>query len=240
MQHDFADLPGPLARPRWLKTRQCNVTYLSGSADTPPSSVPSYWLTTSVSSTKHIFWLPQLSLDLLSKHSCLTLMPLGADLANTKWCKKTKKWPKPWHMGSHLRVLSESYPINTKMTGFRTPDERSLSIGRVKTIEILCNHKIVPGVSWISRLLYAIPQIISVMFARALTDVPILGEYVKFTFLCFSWRLKLPKSYIIKVFELRRIQACTQTHTFSGHSWCTWKPSLHLFAFTSFYFELEL
>ena len=31
----------------------------------------------------------------------------------------TEKWPKPWHMGTHLRVLSESYPMNTNMTGFK-------------------------------------------------------------------------------------------------------------------------
>ena len=47
-------------------------------------------------------------------------------------------------MGTHLRVLSESYPINTNMTGFRTLDgfhyslppcaldESSFSIGKVK------------------------------------------------------------------------------------------------------------
>ena len=26
---------------------------------------------------------------------------------------------KPWHLGSHLRVLSESFPMHTNMTGFR-------------------------------------------------------------------------------------------------------------------------
>ena len=44
-------------------------------------------------------------------------------------------------MGTHLRELSESFPMNTNMTGFRCfsnifaslcLDERSLSIGRVK------------------------------------------------------------------------------------------------------------
>ena len=34
------------------------------------------------------------------------------------------KWLKPWHIGTSLRVLSESYPMNTNMTG-------SLSIGRI-------------------------------------------------------------------------------------------------------------
>ena len=32
--------------------------------------------------------------------------------------KKDEKWLKPWHMGTHLRALSESYPMNTNMTGF--------------------------------------------------------------------------------------------------------------------------
>ena len=31
--------------------------------------------------------------------------------ANTEWCKRPEKWPKPWHMGTH--------PMNTNMTGFR-------------------------------------------------------------------------------------------------------------------------
>ena len=32
---------------------------------------------------------------------------------------RIRKWLKPWHMGTHIRVLSESYPMNTNMTGFR-------------------------------------------------------------------------------------------------------------------------
>ena len=49
----------------------------------------------------------------------LTLMLLVANLANTKWWKKLRKWLKPWQMGTHMRVLSESYPMSTNMTGFR-------------------------------------------------------------------------------------------------------------------------
>ena len=54
------------------------------------------------------------------------------------------KWLKPWHVGTHLRVLSESYPMNTNVTGFRwfskillpcALDESSLSIGRVTSNE---------------------------------------------------------------------------------------------------------
>ena len=52
-----------------------------------------------------------------------------------------KKLQKPWHMGTHLIVLSESFSMHTNMTGLDgylkslhpcTLDESSLSIGRVK------------------------------------------------------------------------------------------------------------
>ena len=49
----------------------------------------------------------------------LTLMLLVANFSNTQWCKKPEKWLKPWHMGTHLRVLSESSLMGTNMTGFR-------------------------------------------------------------------------------------------------------------------------
>ena len=53
-------------------------------------------------------------------------------LANTKWSKSSEKWLKLWHMGTHLRVLRESYPMNTNMTGFRgfTKSFASLCFGR--------------------------------------------------------------------------------------------------------------
>ena len=56
-------------------------------------------------------------------------MLLVANLANTRWCKtqnnlkklthKSWKMTETWHMGTHERVLDESYPMNTNMTGFR-------------------------------------------------------------------------------------------------------------------------
>ena len=64
-----------------------------------------------------------------------------ANLANSKWCVNPEKWLKPWHMGTHLKVLCESYPMNTNMIGFKwfskilchcALDESSLSIRRVK------------------------------------------------------------------------------------------------------------
>ena len=33
--------------------------------------------------------------------------------------QKAKKILKPWHKGSHMRVLSESQPMNTNMTWFK-------------------------------------------------------------------------------------------------------------------------
>ena len=53
------------------------------------------------------------------KRVLLTLMLLVANLVNTKLCKKLEKSLKPWYMGTHLRVLSERFPMNTNMAGFR-------------------------------------------------------------------------------------------------------------------------
>ena len=57
-----------------------------------------------------------------------------------KGAKNPEKWLEPWHMDIHLRVLSESFPMNTNMTWFGWSskiitsyalEESSLSIGRV-------------------------------------------------------------------------------------------------------------
>ena len=46
-------------------------------------------------------------------------MPLVANFANfCIFCKNNERLLKPWHMGTHLRVLSESHPMNTNMRGF--------------------------------------------------------------------------------------------------------------------------
>ena len=47
------------------------------------------------------------------------IMLLVANLANAKLCKKPEKWVKLLQMGTHMKVLSESFPMNTNMTGFR-------------------------------------------------------------------------------------------------------------------------
>ena len=48
----------------------------------------------------------------------LNLMLVVVNLANKK-CKKKERLLKPLHMGTYLGILSEGYPINTNMTGFR-------------------------------------------------------------------------------------------------------------------------
>ena len=75
--------------------------------------------------------------------------------------KSEKKGLKPWHMGTHLRVLGEGDPMNNKLTGFRwlsnilhpcALDESSLSIGRVNTMAGMLNIEC-PCYSLLERLL---------------------------------------------------------------------------------------
>ena len=42
------------------------------------------------------------------------IWPKQNDAKNQK-----KEWLKPWHLGTHLRVLNEGYPMSTNMTGFK-------------------------------------------------------------------------------------------------------------------------
>ena len=60
-----------------------------------------------------IHWVP------LAEYSQVSTMLLVANLANTKWCNKNLK--NDWNPGTlvYLRVLRESYPMNTNMTGSR-------------------------------------------------------------------------------------------------------------------------
>ena len=67
-------------------------------------------------------------------------MLLDSNLADSKLCKNLIKLLKPWHMGTHLRVLPKGFPTNTNMIRFRfltiiiscALDKSSLSIGRVQ------------------------------------------------------------------------------------------------------------
>ena len=65
----------------------------------------------------------------------LAFMLLVANVVNTKYCKIPEKSLKPWHMGTHLRVLCEGYPMSTNMTGFRWFSKMFafLCIGRKKS-----------------------------------------------------------------------------------------------------------
>ena len=60
----------------------------------------------------------QITLVKVKSWVALTFMLWVSNFACTEWCKRAEKWLKPWHMGTDLRVLSESYPMNTNMTGF--------------------------------------------------------------------------------------------------------------------------
>ena len=82
-----------------------------------------------------------------------TLPLLVANFVNTKWCKNAEIWLKPWHKGTHLRELLESYPMNTNMKGFEwflkslhpcALDESSVIIGRVKILAPNYNPSIIP------------------------------------------------------------------------------------------------
>ena len=41
----------------------------------------------------------------------------GGQFGQYKMMQKHEKLLKPWHMGTHMTVLGESYPIDTDMTG---------------------------------------------------------------------------------------------------------------------------
>ena len=60
---------------------------------------------------------------LISPNLCnptgITFRLLVANLANTKSSKNLKKMTETLAHGAHLRVLSESFPMNTNMTGFK-------------------------------------------------------------------------------------------------------------------------
>ena len=62
-----------------------------------------------------------LQLAAVTVSSSININPYAASgLFGQYECNKTtEKWLKPWHMGTHLRGLSESYPMNSNMTGYR-------------------------------------------------------------------------------------------------------------------------
>ena len=47
------------------------------------------------------------------------VLNLWSILSKQNHAKHQKRMQKTWQMGTHTRELSESYPMNTNMTGFR-------------------------------------------------------------------------------------------------------------------------
>ena len=88
------------------------------------------WVSWLKSSTIDFKWKSQLIINAKT----LTLLLLVANLVNKTWWKKDEchekipqpwistwwqkdgEWLKPWQMGTHQRVLSKSFPMNTNMT----------------------------------------------------------------------------------------------------------------------------
>ena len=50
----------------------------------------------------------------------LTVMLVVADLANMNDAKIWKNDLKPWQIGTHPKVLGDSYPMSTNTTGLRS------------------------------------------------------------------------------------------------------------------------
>ena len=92
-------------------------------------------------------------------------MLLVANVPNTKWCNIFFfKWLNPWfqfYMATYLRVCSESYPMNTNMTGFRWfsslfLEESNLSIWRVNITCHIFNVRYLFVSCWGAILFYCI------------------------------------------------------------------------------------
>ena len=63
----------------------------------------------------------------IQRYDFLILLLLAANLADKKWCKNLRSdWnPGTWKL---MRVLNKSFPINTKMTGFRWLSKKNLCV----------------------------------------------------------------------------------------------------------------
>ena len=66
----------------------------------------------------HLLYL-KLKKSLKELGKIITVILLVANFANIKVCKNQKKIIETLYMGTHPRVLNESYPMNTNSTGFR-------------------------------------------------------------------------------------------------------------------------
>ena len=61
-----------------------------------------------------------------------------------KWNKKLRQWPKPWHMGTYLRLLSKSYPMKCHMIKSTPYSKHALKWrGIVKELTVTCGQAVV-------------------------------------------------------------------------------------------------
>ena len=88
----------------------------------------------------------------------LTLMLLVANMAYTKWRKTPEKWLKTWYTGTHLRVLSKSFPMNTNMIGFRWFPSLCILVLLIKEavalegLRFLCTYTVIKIYTYIGRV----------------------------------------------------------------------------------------
>ena len=103
---------------------------------------------------KHLHFDTKFTVPQPLAHGCLNLL---ANFANAKWCKNPENWLKPWHMGTILRELSESY-LKWKSTrqgldcyqkslhscaleGLGRPESPFSQLGRSQVITQLCPYR---------------------------------------------------------------------------------------------------
>ena len=94
-------------RSRWLLSRKSPD--MNG-VKTPPNT------------TLHLGYLPGLCVPYrrgCSSRKKVNPYAAGGYFCQYKMMQKGEKCPKPWQIGTHLRVLSEGYPMSTNMPGFR-------------------------------------------------------------------------------------------------------------------------
>ena len=81
-----------------------------------------------------VFFLSILYFAILKWFAILNSSAAGGYFGRYKMIKKALKLLQPWHIGTLQRVLSESYPIDTNIAGFRWFSKvcASLFLGREK------------------------------------------------------------------------------------------------------------
>ena len=65
-------------------------------------------------------------------------MLLVDNMANTKSCKNPEKRLKPWHMGTHLRVLSKSYPWVLVLCTKEASAVRGFIVAKIACTTVAC------------------------------------------------------------------------------------------------------